>query len=139
MTRACHLRTIFEHCVYFAIMKDPFKCLLLLSGFKELCQTDICCRILGMLQASDSITLENLANESRKLKIKCDNGMNQQDLVRTNMLMEVPMKLPENVSSLWKTLTECWICNDLHFAPLCSYKSHIYKLCGERGHKETMY
>ncbi|VUZ48373.1 unnamed protein product [Hymenolepis diminuta] len=78
MAYAYRVSTIFELCDFSAISKDHFKCLLFLSGSRELFPTDACCRFLRMLKASDRIALENIVNECINLNIKCDSGMSPQ-------------------------------------------------------------
>ncbi|VUZ52842.1 unnamed protein product, partial [Hymenolepis diminuta] len=54
-----------------AISKEHSKCLLVLSGLRGLCQTDVYFQTFKMLGASDKTILEDTANECIKLNIKC--------------------------------------------------------------------
>ncbi|KAM3179025.1 hypothetical protein ACTXT7_001424 [Hymenolepis weldensis] len=55
----------------------PVDCELPLSKVSVVFENDVYCQILGMVEANDEITLEDLANECRKLDIKCDSSRNQ--------------------------------------------------------------
>lgn len=51
---------------------------------RELCRSDVCCRILRMLEEGDKITSENLADEI-KLDIELYGGVNQQKSGEQNL------------------------------------------------------
>ncbi|VUZ45846.1 unnamed protein product, partial [Hymenolepis diminuta] len=72
------LKTVFEHCDFFALSKNNFKFLPFLNCPREPCQTDVCCRLRKVIEERDGIKLEDLPNECRKLDIKCDCDTNQQ-------------------------------------------------------------
>lgn len=89
-----------------------------------------------MIEESDNITLEDLANKRRKL---LDSSMNQQkcgELDYANRISTVTVS--NNVSTLQKPLSECWLCNDFHIArffgmnlmfPNCVANEDIRKHC----------
>ncbi|VDL23737.1 unnamed protein product [Hymenolepis diminuta] len=86
------------------------------SDLRAIYPTDICFRILRMIDASDKIALVDLANECLKLDIKCDSGMNQQKSGESNYVNGISSeKVFQNVSSLTKLLIERWFSNELHF------------------------
>ncbi|VUZ48901.1 unnamed protein product [Hymenolepis diminuta] len=90
-----------------------------------------------------TITLKYLANKFMNLTITCDSGMNKQ---KSGEHKHVSRKHSEgiyrktvfqNVSTLRKLQSECWLCNDLHFALFCPCKCHKCSLCGKPDQKET--
>ncbi|KAM3171470.1 hypothetical protein ACTXT7_016559, partial [Hymenolepis weldensis] len=100
MTYSSRINSAFELCDSSDISKEHFKCLLFLSGLRKLCQTDVCCRFLRMIEASDEITLEGIANECINLDIKCDSKMNQQEPDGHNYVDQISGgTVPQNVSS----------------------------------------
>ncbi|KAM3179698.1 hypothetical protein ACTXT7_000139 [Hymenolepis weldensis] len=89
----------------------------ILSGLRELCPTDIYCRIPKMLEESDKITLEDLAHELRKLDTNYVSGMAQQKFIIFHLNADSAMNylLPDFVSS-----------------------NFIFATCGIGGFKETI-
>ncbi|VUZ44548.1 unnamed protein product [Hymenolepis diminuta] len=43
----------------------------------KVCRSDVCCRILGMVEASGKITLEDIVHDFLNSNIKVDSDVNQ--------------------------------------------------------------
>lgn len=62
-----------------------------------------------MLEVSE-VTLENIVNECRELDVKCDKSMDQDKSSEHNHVNRFSNDtLFQNVFSLRKLLTECWL------------------------------
>lgn len=126
-----------------SLQKNHFKYLPFLSNFREFCQSIVCCRILRMIEETDKITLEYLANECVSLDIKCDSGMTQLlpgEQSYVNLIEIIFFKVVSlNVFSPCIPLPECWLYNELRPARFGPYKSHFCYLYGKQGRKEKGY
>lgn len=80
-----------------AITRHYFKC----PSFIEVFENDVNRRILGMVEANDKIKLDDLANECRKLGIKCDSCRSQQKSGEHKYIIWISSgNVPRNASSL---------------------------------------
>lgn len=69
-----------------------------------------------MLQADDKITLENIVNKCISLNTKFNSSMNQWNSDEHYYADRISNEtVSQNASTLRKTLTKCWPCNNLHF------------------------
>ena len=129
------------------ITSDQFKCLIFVCGLSSIEDAEIRTKLLSKIEVQPDITLQALTEECQRIV----NLMHD-----TQMLQTEVSSLPSHIHAVSRERqqprltgtsprraqqsrppTSCWNCGGWHFARFCTFKDHVCRDCGYKGHKES--
>lgn len=147
-----------RQCEEFQLSKltnNQFKCLMFVCGLNSSSDADIRTKLLSKMDSSDTLTLEDLTSETKRLiALKHDTNMIESNLVHqvhrynnnnsdgfhknknNNNHNNNNNSVGVNNRSDKKPKSPCWYCGDFHFVQYCPFKNHKCTQCQNIGHKE---